>query len=231
MILAAGRGTRMGSLTENRPKPLLQVGDRAIINHAVARLAGAGVRRLVVNLHHKGEMIRKHLIAACDGSGPELAFSVEDELLETGGGIANALGLLGDAPFYAANGDVIWLDSGEDSLLRLAARFDPAEMDALLLLQPCVNAVGYRGRGDFLMDAAGRLTRRPETGMAPFVFTGVQLLSPALFDDCPAGAFSLNRLYDRAIEAGRLFGLRHEGIWLELNTPEGIAAAEAALAA
>ena len=131
MILAAGRGTRMGSLTENRPKPLLQVGGRAIVDHAVARLAGAGVDRLVVNLHHKGEMIRKHLIAACDGSGAELAFSVEDELLETGGGIANALGLLGDAPFYAANGDVIWLDSGEFAALYLDNKNDLSPRDIL----------------------------------------------------------------------------------------------------
>lgn len=219
----------MGELTNRRPKPLLEVGGRAIIDHAVARLTAAGIDRLVVNLHHKGEMIRQHLSGH---GGPEIVFSDEfDALLETGGGIARALPLLGDAPFFAVNGDVIWLDAGEDSLARLAARFDPAAMDALLLLQPCVDAVGYGGRGDFLMDPAGRLTRRAEDGVAPFVFTGVQLLSPALFAGCPDGAFSLNLLYNRAIEAGRLYGLRHEGLWMELNTPDGIAAAEAALAA
>lgn len=228
MILAAGRGARMGALTDERPKPLLEVGGRAIIDHAVERLAAAGVERLVVNLHHKGEMIRVHLSRR---TGPEIRFSEEfDALLDTGGGIARALPLLGDKPFFSVNGDVIWLDAGTDSLARLAARFDPAQMDALLLLQPCVDAVGYRGRGDFLMDRAGRLVRRPESGAAPFVFTGVQLLAPALFAACPDGAFSLNRLYDRAIEAGRLYGLRHEGLWMELNTPDGLAAAEAALA-
>lgn len=227
MILAAGRGTRMGSLTTDRPKPLLQVAGRAIIDHVLERLTGAGVERVVVNLHHRGDMIRDHLARVND---VDIRFSEEAELLETGGGVAKALPLLGDAPFFTVNGDVVWLDRTDDSLTLLAERFEPSEMDSLLLLQPCVDAVGYGGRGDFLMDASGRLKRRPEVGMAPFVYTGVQLLSPALFADCPGGAFSLNRLYDRALEAGRLYGLRHEGLWMELNTPDGMAAANAALA-
>jgi MurNAc alpha-1-phosphate uridylyltransferase len=227
MILAAGRGTRMGSLTEERPKPLLEVRDRAIIDYVFDRLIAAGVRRVVVNLHHLAGMLRDHLARRGD---VEIAFSDEsDGLMNTGGGVAKALPLLGEAPFYVVNGDVLWFDAMDDSLRAIAARFDPDAMDGLLLLQPLVGAIGYDGVGDFLMASDGALRRRPEREIAPFVFSGVQLLRPGLFDRCPANAFSINQLYDRAIKANRLFGMRHEGEWMELNRPEGLRAAEAVL--
>jgi len=228
MILAAGRGTRMGRLTEDRPKPLLEVAGQPIIDHILARLHAAGVERVVVNLHHKGDLLRQHLAG---DRQPAIRFSDEsDLLLETGGGIARALALLGEDPFLAVNGDVIWRDGLRPSLAALAARFDPAEMDALLLLQPTVKARAYGGPGDFAMAPDGRLRRRGEQAVAPFVFTGVQLLSPRLFDGCPDGAFSINLLYDRAIDAGRLFGLRHDGDWVEMNAPDGLQAATDLLA-
>ncbi|HZD25431.1 MAG TPA: nucleotidyltransferase family protein [Alphaproteobacteria bacterium] len=228
MILAAGRGTRMGPLTQDRPKPLLSLGGRALVDYVIDRLLAAGVRRIVVNLHHHADLLQAHLQRRDD---VELLFSDErNALLDTGGGLARALPLLGAAPFFAVNGDAVWFDAAAPALGRLAARFDPGAMDGLLLLMPSVRATGYRGRGDFEMGADGRLIRRQERAVTPFVYTGVQLLSPTLFDGHPAGAFSLNLLYDQAIEQGRLFGLRHEGDWMELNTPEGLAAAEAALA-
>jgi len=228
MILAAGRGTRMGRLTDARPKPLLPVAGKPIIDHVLAHLLQAGVERVVVNLHHKGPQLRAHLAGR---DGVEIAFSDEaDALLDTGGGIANALSLLGDAPFYAVNGDVFWLDGEPPALDLLAARFDPTAMDALLLLQPTAAAVAYGGAGDFAMDAGGRLQRRGTQATAPYVFTGVQLLAPALFADAPDGAFSLNVLYDRAIASGRLHGVRNAGQWVEINTPQGLQAAQDVLA-
>ena len=229
MILAAGLGLRMRPLTEARPKPLLEVGGRPLIDHALDRLEAAGVRRVVVNLHWKGDMLRAHLAGR---RAPAIAFSDEsDALLDTGGGVARALPLLGPSPFYVVNGDAFWLNGAQDALQRLAARFGEAGADALLLLHPTVRAIGYSGAGDYHMTADGRLRRRREKEVAPFVFTGVQILSPALLREAPAGAFSLNRLYDRAQAAERLAGLRHDGEWMSLNEPEALAAAEEALAA
>jgi MurNAc alpha-1-phosphate uridylyltransferase len=228
MLLAAGRGTRMGALTTDRPKPLLTVGGRAIVDYAVDRLVAAGVRRIVVNLHHMGEMIRAHLSARRDAV---FVFSDEsDALLETGGGIARALPLLGTAPFFVVNGDALWLDADQAALARLAAAFDASAMDALLLVQTVGRAIGYAGAGDFHLEASGRLRRRGGDTPAPYVFTGVQVVAPSLFADHPGGAFSINLLYDRALAAGRLFGLPHAGAWMELNAPAGLAAAETALA-
>lgn len=222
MILAAGRGVRMGALTADRPKPLLEVGGRPIIDHALEKLRAAGVTRLVANLYHLGEQIRDHLSANWPG---EIAFSDESgELLDTGGGLAKALPLLGPEPFFAVNGDALWRDDGEGALARLAAAFQPGEMSALLLLQPKETALSYDRAGDFGLDDAGRIARP-----GPFVFTGVQLLDPALFAAAPDAPFSINLLYDAAIAEGRLYGLVHRGQWMEINTPEGIAAAEAAL--
>ena len=217
----------MGALTEALPKPMIQVGGRAIIDRVLDRLVETGVGRAVINLHHGAALLREHL------SGREdLALQFCEEsggLLDTGGGVANALPLLGERPFYVINGDVLWFDGIGNSLHALAARFLPARMDALLLMQPTVGATGYNGVGDFVMLADGRLYRRPEREVVPFIHTGVQILRPELFQGCPKGPFSLNHIYDRAAALDRLFGLRHEGEWMELNRPEGLAAAAQAL--
>lgn len=227
MILAAGMGTRMGALTDDTPKPLLTVQGRAIIDYVVERLIDFGIERIVVNLHHKAERLQAHFAGRRDA---EFVFSMErDTILGTGGGIAQALEHLGSDPFFVVNGDVIWFDAGRSSLADMAKRFDEETMDGLLLLHPTVKAVGYGGVGDFQMDQEGRLLRRQENRVAPFVYTGVQLLHPALFADCPDGAFSINSLYDRAMENERMYGWRHEGDWMELNTPEGLRKAEALL--
>jgi MurNAc alpha-1-phosphate uridylyltransferase len=172
-------------------------------------------------------MIREHLAKR---EKPEIVYSDESNLLlETGGGIAKALPLLGDGPFVAVNSDVIWFDGWFNAILRMAELWDDATMDALLLLHPTVSAVGYGHRGDFNMMPDGRLMRRPEREVAPFVFAGVQLLHPRLFEGCPEGPFSMNLLFDKAIEEGRLFGTRHEGDWLHVGTRDELAEAEAFL--
>lgn len=228
MVLAAGLGTRMRPLSDERPKSLLPVAGRATLDRVLDRLAAAGVARAVVNLHYKADMVRRHL---ADRRTPEVVFSDEtDALLDTGGGVAYALPLLDLGPLLVVNGISLWQDDGEDALRRLAAAFRPEAMDALLLLYPAADVVGYDGAGDFAMDAAGRLSRRPEGGRAPYVFIGVQMLRRELFDEVPPGAFSLNLLYDRAAATGRLFGLVHRGRWLNLKTPAALAAAERALA-
>lgn len=231
MVLAAGLGTRLRPLTDHTPKPLVPCAGRTLLDHCLDRLAEAGVKRAVVNIHWLGAQIRNHLAKRHD-----LEFAISDEtdqLLETGGGILKALPLLGNGPFFAVNSDLIWRDARSgmegNALRRLARRFDPEQMDALLLLQPTSHATGYHGPGDFMMDQEGRLQRRPEAQVAPFVYTGVQILSPSLFAGAPAGAFSLNRLYDQAITAGRLYGLRHEGDWMDVGTHAGLAEAETVL--
>ena len=227
MILAAGLGRRMGALTQSRPKPLLQVAGRAIIDWALDHLVKAGVQHAVVNLHHEADALSRHLQQRTD-----LDIILSDEraaLLETGGGVAKALPLLGAQPFFVVNGDVLWFDDISSTLHAVAARFDPAAMDALLLMQPTVGAVGYNGIGDFTMLGDGRIHRRPQGTVAPFIHSGIQILKPGLFEGCPEGRFSLNVIYDRAANRDRLFGLRHAGQWMELNRPEGLAAAERAL--
>lgn len=227
MVLAAGLGTRMRPLTETLPKPLIEVAGKALIDHALDSLERAGVEEAVVNLHHFGDMIRAHLAPR---RRPAIAFSDESEtLLDTGGGVAKALERLGPDPFLAINGDILWLDGAGDTLARLGERWNDAEMDALLLLQPTVSAVGYDGQGDYRMDAEGRVRRRGEQAITPFLFAGVQVLHPRLFDGAPEGPFSLNLLWDRAERAGRLYGLRHEGSWAHVGTPEAIAEAAAML--
>jgi MurNAc alpha-1-phosphate uridylyltransferase len=227
MVLAAGLGTRMRPLSDSRPKSLLPVAGRAPLDRALDRLAAAGVARAAVNLHYKAETIRAHLAGRAQ---PEVVFSDEsDALLDTGGGVARALPLLGDGPLLVVNAISLWLDEGGDSLRRLAAAFEPERMDALLLLHPVATARGYDGAGDFELDTSGRLARRPPGGRASHVFIGVQLLARALFDDAPTGAFSLNLLYDRAAAAGRLHGLVQQGAWFDLKTPQSLALAERAL--
>lgn len=225
MILAAGLGTRMRPLTENEAKPLLMLGGRSLLDHARDRLLSAGIRRHVVNAHWQAERI-----AAALAARPEPAVLLAEEtLLETGGGVAAALPELGPRPFFVVNGDAFWLDGPQPTLHRLAAAFDDDRMDALLLMVRAAQIGGEMGRGDFLLDPLGAARRPPERLVAPYLFGGVQILSPRLFDGAPGGPFSLNRLYDRAIEAGRLFGLVHDGAWFHLSTPKDLADAESAL--
>lgn len=226
MVLAAGRGERMRPLTERRPKPLIEVRGKAMLDWALDHLADAGVPQAVVNLHHLGAQIERHLSAR---AAPRVTLSRESELLDTGGGVRAALPQLGPDRFFVLNGDVVWLDGREPALHRLAGAWSEPEMDALLLLQPVTDAYGYDGPGDFVMDPVGRLRRRREREMAPFVFAGVQLLHPRLFSGAPDGAFSLNLLYDRAIECGRLWGLRHDGRWFHVGTPEALQGVDDAL--
>jgi MurNAc alpha-1-phosphate uridylyltransferase len=228
MVLAAGFGARMRPLTDNMPKPLVKVAGKALLDHVLDRLADAGVTRAVVNVHYLAEQIERHVAAR---TSPRVTISDERGLLlDTGGGVVKALPLLGDAPFFHINSDTIWIDSVTPNLTRLAEAFDPARMDALLLLAPGAGSIGYAGRGDFTMAPDGRLTARVERDVAPFVYAGAAILSPRLFEGAPQGAFSLTRLFTRAIEAGRLHGLRLEGLWMHVGTPEAIAEAEQAIA-
>lgn len=227
MVQAAGLGTRMRPLTLETPKPLIKVGGKALIDHVLDKLAEGGVRRAVVNLHHFPDQMRHHLAGR---TAPEIVFSDESaELLNTGGSLVKARPLLGGGPFFVANSDMIWRDWLGNAMHRLAQRWDENEMDALLLLQSCTSAVGYAGLGDFTADAAGRLAWRDQRSVAPFVFTGLQILHPRLLADCPAGPFPMRRLWDKALEAGRFFGIRHDGDWMEVGTPDQLATAEAAL--
>ncbi len=232
MVLAAGLGLRMRPLTETTPKPLLLLHGRSLLDRALDRLAAAGVERAVVNAHWLADQVADAL-AARGAAPPRLVLQREEALLKTGGGVARALPQLGDAPFAVVNGDSVWLDGPTPALTRLAAAFDPARMDGLLLLVRSAQVEAEVGRGDFLMDPLGRLRRPKERELAPYVFAGVQILSPALFAGAPGGGapFSLNRLYDRAIAAGRLHALVHDGVWFHLSTPPDLDRAEAAMRA
>ncbi len=229
IVLAAGLGTRMRPHNGHVPKPLVQIGGKSLIDYSLDRLADAGVERVVVNVHHLADAVERHLASR---KHPQIVISDERaELLGTGGGIAKALPQLGDAPFFLVNSDTVWLDGVKPNFARLADAFDPATMDALLLLAPTAESIGYGGRGDFAMLPDGRLRRRGEREVVPFVYAGAAILSPALFAGAPAGAFPLTPLFDRAGAKDRLFGLRLEGLWMHVGTPEAVAAAEAALAA
>ena len=229
IVLAAGLGTRMRPYNGHIPKPLVEIGGKSLIDYSLDRLADAGVQRVVVNVHHLADALERHLASR---QRPQIVISDERAgLLGTGGGIAKALPELGDAPFFLVNSDTVWLDGVKPNFARLADAFDPAAMDALLLLAPTTESIGYSGRGDFAMLADGRLRRRSEREVVPFVYAGAAILSPALFAGAPAGAFPLTPLFDRAGAKDRLFGLRLEGLWMHVGTPEAVAAAEAALAA
>lgn len=223
MVLAAGLGLRMRPLTQTTPKPLLEVGGETMLDHALNRLVDAGAARAVVNTHWLPEKIEKHLERR---RSPAIVISREDELLETGGGVVRALPHLGPDPFYVVNADIVWRDGTVPALHRLACAWNGDEMDVLLLLVATVRSTGYTGAGDFLMDPIGRLTRRPERVVAPFVFSGVQIVHPRLFADTPGAAFSMNVLYDRALEAGRLFGIAHDGDWYHVGTPDALTRAD-----
>ena len=229
IVLAAGLGTRMRPYNGQVPKPLVQIGGKSLIDYSLDRLADAGVERVVVNVHHLADALERHLASR---QRPHIVISDERaELLGTGGGIAKALPQLGDGPFFLVNSDTVWLDGVKPNFARLGDAFDPATMDALLLLAPTAESIGYGGRGDFAMLPDGRLRRRGEREVVPFVYAGAAILSPALFAGAPAGAFPLTPLFDRAGAKDRLFGLRLEGLWMHVGTPEAVAAAEAALAA
>ena len=224
MVLAAGRGVRMRPLTNNMPKALVPLCGETLLDRALKQCRTAGVSSITVNAHYKGEMIRSHLSGI-----PDVQISWEKELLETGGGVCKALPLLGPEPFFVINCDSVWLDFGGSTLSRLRKAWRNDEMDAILLLQPIERAIGYSGHGDFSQDKTGRIQRRGNQSIAPYVFMGLQVLHPRLFDGEKVEAFSLNRLYDRALAQNRLFGLVHDGAWYHVGTPDDLAIAETAL--
>lgn len=228
MVLAAGLGTRMRPLTDDRPKALVEVGGRALIDHMLDRLADAGVERAVVNVHWFADRLQAHLQAR--GRGPEIAISDERaELLETGGGLKKARSLLGDAPVFVANIDSVWIDRG-DALASLPRVWDADRMDALLLLARREGSIGFEGDGDFFLAEDGRLTFRGEATSAPFAYMGVHITRPDYADDGPAGAFSLSPLWRRSAEKGRLYGHVLDGDWMHVGDPEARDQAEARLA-
>jgi MurNAc alpha-1-phosphate uridylyltransferase len=227
MVMAAGLGKRMRPLTASQPKPMVRVAGKPLIDHALDRLAAAGIAHAVVNVHYLPDALESHLKARVQ---PAVTISDErDQLLETGGGMVKAAGLLPD-PFFCVNSDNIWLDGPTDAFQDLSAAWDPTAMDALLLMVPHTGARNFRGKGDFSMDARGRLARRRSGRVAPFVFTGIQLVAKRLLRDAPSGPFSTNLLWDRAIEEGRLYGTAFTGEWFEVGNPQSIAPTEAALA-
>jgi len=229
MVLAAGLGTRMRPHNGQVPKPLVTVAGKALIDYVLDRLADAGVERAVVNVHHMADQIEHHLASR---RRPRIVLSDERaELLGTGGGVIKAMAELGDGPFFHVNSDTIWIDGVAPNLTRLADAFDPARMDGLLLLAAAATSIGYTGRGDFMMAPDGRLARRGERDVVPFVYAGAAILTPAFFAGVPAGPSSMSPLFDRAIAAGRLFGLRLEGVWMHVGTPEAVKAAEDAIVA
>ncbi|HVH80278.1 MAG TPA: nucleotidyltransferase family protein [Stellaceae bacterium] len=223
MVLAAGLGTRLRPVTDHLPKPLVEIGGRTLLDHALDRLAAAGVERAVVNLHYKGELIAERLAQRRE---PCIEFSREEALLETGGGVKRALPLLDEA-FFVLNGDILWLDGFTPTLRRLVEAFDPKKMDAVLLLQRAITAIGYDGRGDYFLDPLGNPRRRTEREVAPYIFAGVQILHRRLFAGVDDPVFSLKRLYDRAEDAGRLAAIVHDGEWFHVGTPEGLDATRA----
>jgi MurNAc alpha-1-phosphate uridylyltransferase len=226
MVMAAGLGKRMRPLTATRPKPLVEVAGKTLLDHTLDRLKAAGVRKAVVNVHYLPDALEAHLKNRVQGI--EIAISDERaELLETGGGLVHALPLIDSDPFLVVNSDNLWVDGPADTLRLLASAWDAERMDALLLLVPCARAYCHKGQGDFHMDAGGRLRRRRPGAVAPFVFTGLQMVSKRLLEgEMPKGPFSTNLLWDRAIEAGRLYGVAHEGLWFDIGAPPNIRKAE-----
>ena len=229
MVLAAGYGQRMRPLTLLRPKPLVEVAGRSLIDYGFDRLRAAGVEEAVVNVHYLPEQIESW---AKKQASPRIVISDERaQILDTGGGVAQALPLLGEQPFFVINSDSFWVDDGAPALDRLRAAWDDQSMDCLLLLSPLERTVGYDGRGDFVLGGDGRLARRATSQGTPLAYIGGYLVAPRIFEGAPQGAFSMNLLWDRAIAAGRLFGIEHTGRWLHVGTPEAIGLAETALGA
>ncbi|MGZ6006998.1 MAG: nucleotidyltransferase family protein [Rhizomicrobium sp.] len=228
MIMAAGLGTRMRPLTDDRPKPLVEVAGKTLIDHALDRLVAAGVTLAVVNVHYKSNMVKAHLAKRHD---VEIRFSEEaDTLLGTGGGVVKAMPHFGSEPFFIMNSDTIWVEGFGHALDQMKDRWNPDTMDGLLLMASMVTAIGYEGSGDFNMDSEGHLSRVAEHRLSPFAYPGVQIVHPRLFDKAPAGGFSTNLVWDIAIAAKRLFGIRLDGVWIHVGTPEAAKEAEAFLA-
>jgi MurNAc alpha-1-phosphate uridylyltransferase len=226
MVLAAGFGERMRPLTLRVPKPLVELAGRPLIDHVLDRLTAAGVETAVVNVHYLPDVLEEWL-ARRAGTKPAIVISDErDALLDTGGGAKLGLPRLGPGPFFVHNADTVWTEGATPALSRMLSLWDPATMDALLLLAPLSSSLGYGGKGDFAMAPDGRLTRRAEKQVVPFAFAGVSLCDERLFADSPEGAFSLNLLWDRALAEGRLFGMRLDGHWMHAGTPEALAEAE-----
>lgn len=227
MVLAAGMGTRMRPLTDTRPKPLVELGGRALLDHVLDRLADAGIARAVVNVHYRAEQIETHLAGR---ARPQILISDErEEILDTGGGVFKALGLLGPGSFFVHNSDSVWIEDASPALVAMAAAWDEEKMDALLLLAPAERSIGFAGAGDFVMEDDGRLARRGTRETAPYIFAGVSIAHPRLLEGSPEGPFSLNKPWDEAIAAARLYGLRLEGLWMHVGTPEALSEAEALL--
>jgi MurNAc alpha-1-phosphate uridylyltransferase len=224
MVLAAGHGERMRPLTDKMPKPLVKLAGRPLIDHVLDRLAAVHVEKAVVNVHYLADQIEAHLRSRKE---PEIVISNErDFLLDTGGGVKKALPLLGDGPFFIHNSDSVWSEGVTPALNAMLRQWNPSEMDCLLLLAPLSSSMGYFGRGDFSMAADGRLARRGERQVVPFAFAGVSLCDQRMFEDAPVGPFSLNLLWDRSLQAGRLFGIRLDGCWMHVGTPDALKEAE-----
>jgi MurNAc alpha-1-phosphate uridylyltransferase len=227
MVLAAGLGQRMRPLTDTMPKPMVSVAGRPLLDHVLDRLADAGVTEAVVNVHYLPDQIIAHTAGRAH---PRVIISDErDQVLGTGGGVVKALPLLGHEPFFHVNSDTMWIEGVRSNLVRLAEAFDPARMDILLLMAPTASSIGYSGRGDYSMLSDGTLRKRREHQVVPFVYAGAAIISPSIFDGAPEGEFSLVRMFDKANEQDRLFGLRLDGVWMHVGTPDAVAAAEEAL--
>ncbi len=228
MVLSAGLGKRMRPLTATTPKPLIEVDGKSMFARAASRLKDAGLETCVVNVHYLADLVETH---ARKFEGMDVKISDErEELLDTGGGIKKALPMLGSDPFVLKNSDSFWLEGVRPNLDVLVEAWNDNQMDILLLLAPSVNAVGYDGKGDFQMDKNGKLERRVERSVAPFVYSGTAMIHPRVFSDTPEGPFSLNLLFDRAIENERLYGVEGDGLWLHVGTPQGLMDAERAIA-
>lgn len=221
MILAAGYGKRMRPITDKVPKPLVKLNGITLIDRVVTHLRRAGIKQIVINAHHLAEKLEAHF------SGyPDIELVYEVELLETGGGIRNALPLLGDGPFFVVNSDAVWFDGPYPALHRMAEMWRDEKMDVLLLMQRTTNILAETGLGDFFLTPDGKARRRQGSAVSPFLYAGVQILSPVTFEHAPPGAFSINVLYDKAEEAGRLYGIVHDGAWYHVGTPDQLRLAE-----
>jgi MurNAc alpha-1-phosphate uridylyltransferase len=223
MVLAAGLGLRLRPITNKTPKPLVKVANRTLLDHTLDRLFDVGVERVVVNIHHLAAQVERHLSNRND---MEIIISSEaGDLLETGGGVKKALRYFNNMPFFISNADVLWLNGPLPALGRMVERWNKDEMDVLLMIHSTVEAYGYNGNGDFEADTIGKLSRKQEREITPYLFTGVQIVQPSIFENTPKGAFSLNVIYNKAMEADRLFGLVHDGEWFHIGTRDGLAQA------
>lgn len=227
LVLAAGFGQRMRPLTESLPKPLIRLGGKPLIDHVLDRLSDAGVAQAVVNVHYLPDLIEAHL---CGRATPQITISDErDALLDTGGAVKKALGVLGENPFFVHNSDSVWIEMSGSTLARMIEAWNGDAMDSLLLMARTHDTLGYSGRGDFHIGTDGHIRRRTGDETAPFVFAGVSINRPALFEDAPEGAFSMNRVWDQALGRGRLAAIVHDGLWMHVGTPDALAEAEGRL--